>query len=143
MLVTFANNTLTNIFGKLGSSPNRTDELDPLTESHVAHVVKSVSGGLGVVLSLIVLLVLVRKNMEAVERILRQLSDLLTALGNLFRAPPPPVPQPPPVPRRAMGLNLDDEEKVVAEWQARLAQSALHCHLYSDVATLRAHEEYV
>ena len=113
MSARFANNTLANIFGQIASSPNNTDGLDPLTESHVAHVVKSVSGVLGVVLSLIVLLAAVRKNMEAVERILRQLSDLLTTLGNLFRAPPPPVPQPPPPPRAA------------AEWVAPLRYATL------------------
>ena len=143
MYVKFANNTLTNIFGKLASSQNHTDGLDSLTESHTALVVKGVSGCVGVVFSLILLLVAVRRNMEAVGNLIRQLSDLLTSLGNIFRAPPPPVPQPPLVPRRHVGLDLTDEEKAVAEWNARLAHSALRCHLYSDVATLRAHEEYV
>ena len=143
MSVRFANNTLINIFGKIASSPNPTDGPDPLTESHVALAAKGVGGGVGVVVVLIALLVVVRRNMEAVSRILEQLSDLLTSLGNAFRTPPPPAPQPPPVPRRSMGLNYSDEEKAVREWNARLAHSAVNCHLYSDVATLRAHEEYV
>ena len=44
MLVKFANNTLTNIFGQLSSGQNRTDnELDSLTESHDS-LIASVGG---------------------------------------------------------------------------------------------------
>ena len=143
MSARFANNTLVNIFGRIASSPNNTDGLDSLTESHAAHVAEGVGGGVGLVVVLIALLVLVRRNMQAVSRILEQLNVLLTSLGNAFRAAPPPAPQPPPVPRRSLGLNYSDEEKAIREWNARLAQSAIDCHLYSDVATLRAHEEYV
>ena len=143
MLVTFANNTLTNIFGKLSGGQNLTDQPDSLTESHAALLGKSVGGFVGVVFSLIMLSMVVRRNLEAVERLLRQANQLLTSLTSVFRAPPPPAPQPPLVPRCCMGLNLTDEERMVAEWNARLGHSALHCHLYSDVATVMAVEEYV
>ena len=47
MLVKFANNTLTNIFGHLSSGHNRTNELDSLTESHATLIGKGVGGAGG------------------------------------------------------------------------------------------------
>ena len=143
MLVKFANNTLTNIFGQISGGQNLTDRPDSLTESHAALLGKSVGGAAGLVVSLIILFIVVRRNLEAAERLLRQSYQLLTTLTSVFRAPPPPAPLPTPPPRRSMGLNLTDEERAVAAWNQRLAYSALHCHLYSDVATVVAREEYI
>ena len=62
MFVKFANNTLTNIFGHISSGQNQTDRLDSITESH-AMVGKSVGGAMGLVGSLIILFIVVRRNM--------------------------------------------------------------------------------
>ena len=81
--------------------------------------------------------------MEAAERLIRQSNQLLTTLNSVFRAPLPPAPLPTPPPRRVMGLNLTDEEREIRAWNERLAYSALRCHLYSNVATVVAREEYI
>ena len=39
--------------------------------------------------------------------------------------------------------KLTDEEREIRAWNERLAYSALRCHLYSNVATVVAREEYI
>ena len=116
------------------SCPFRVLELSFCGHYH-AMVGKRVGGVVGLVGSLIILLIVVKRNMEAVERILRQTNQLFTTLTKVFRTP-----QSPPL---LLAMNMTDEERAVAEWNQRLAASALRCHLYSDVATCVARQEYV
>ena len=107
MLVKFANNTLTNIFGQLSSGQNRTDnELDSLTESHDSLIARSVGGCGGLVVVLFILLIVVRRNMEAAERLIRQSNQLLDP-DQFFQGPTAPCSSSLSSPSSSYGAQFD------------------------------------